>query len=71
MFLSLRTIQRIWVARPRRIKTFKRSNDPDFATKLDDVVGLYMNPPRRAVVVSIEEKSRFRRSTGPVSDIGR
>ena len=62
MGLSLRTIQRIWAAhklQPHRIKTFKRSNDPDFAAKLDDVVGLYMNPPRHAVVVSIDEKSQI------------
>jgi hypothetical protein len=60
MGLSLRTIQRIWAAhklQPHRIRTFKRSNDPDFAAKLDDVVGLYMNPPRHAVVVSIDAKS--------------
>jgi hypothetical protein len=43
---------------PHRIRTFKRSNDPDFA-KLDDVVGLYMNPPRHAVGVSIDEKSQI------------
>ena len=62
MGLSLRTIQRIWAAhklQPHRIRTFKRSNDPDFAAKLDDVVGLYMNPPRHAVVVSIDEKSQI------------
>ena len=60
MGLSLRTIQRIWAAhnlQPHRIRTFKRSTDPDFAARLDDVVGLYMNPPRHAVVVSIDEKS--------------
>ena len=60
MGLSLRTVQRIWSAhglQPHRIRTFKRSTDPDFAAKLDDVVGLYMNPPRHAVVVSIDEKS--------------
>ena len=44
---------------PHRIRTFKRSNDPDFAAKLDDVVGLYMNPPRHAAVVSIDEKSQI------------
>jgi hypothetical protein len=62
MGLSLRTIQRIWAAhnlQPHRIRTFKRSTDPDFAARLDDVVGLYMNPPRHAVVVSIDEKSQI------------
>src|SRR4051812_3531798 len=66
MGLSLRTIQRIWAAhklQPHRIRTFKRSTDPDFAARLDDVVGLYMNPPRHAVVVSIDEKSQSRPST--------
>ena len=56
------TIQRIWAAhklQPHRIGTFKRSNDPDFAAKLDDAVGLYMNPPRHAAVVSIDEKSQI------------
>ncbi len=62
MSLSLRTVQRIWAAhklQPHRIRTFKRSTDPDFAARLDDVVGLYMNPPRHAVVVSIDEKSQI------------
>ena len=63
--LSLRTIQRIWVpahklpAAPDQ-DTSSRSNDPDFAAKkLDDVVGLYMNPLRHAAVVSIDEKSQI------------
>jgi len=62
MGLSLRTVQRIWAAhklQPHRIRTFKRSTDPEFSTRLDDVVGLYMNPPRHAVVVSIDEKSQI------------
>jgi hypothetical protein len=61
MGLSLRTIQRIWVAhklQPHRIKTFKRSNDPDFAAKLDDVVGLYMNPPRHDDPVRRAQRAR-------------
>jgi transposase len=60
--LSLRTIQRIWEAhrlQPHRIRTFKRSNDPAFAAKVEDVVGLYMDPPAHAVVVSIDEKSQI------------
>ena len=54
--LSLRTVQRIWKAhrlQPHRIRTFKRSNDPAFAEKVEDVVGLYMHPPAHAVVLSI------------------
>jgi transposase len=60
--LSLRTVQRIWEAhrlQPHRIRTFKRSNDPAFAEKVEDVVGLYMHPPAHAVVLSIDEKSQI------------
>src|SRR5438874_8603796 len=60
--LSLRTIQRIWEAhrlQPHRLRTFKRSKDPAFAAKVEDIVGLYMNPPAHAVVVSIDEKSQI------------
>ena len=62
MSLSLRTIQRIWAAhklRPHWIRTFERSSDPEFASKIEDVVGLYMNPPRHAVVGSIDERSQI------------
>ena len=60
--LSLRTIQRIWEAnrlQPHRIRTFKRSTDPAFAEKVEDIVGLYMHPPAHAVVLSIDEKSQI------------
>jgi transposase len=60
--LSLRIVQRIWEAhrlQPHRIRTFKRSNDPAFAEKVEDVVGLYMHPPAHAVVLSIDEKSQI------------
>jgi len=60
--LSLRTVQRIWAAhklQPHRIRTFKRSRDPEFAAKLADIVGLYMAPPRHAVVLSVDEKSQI------------
>ena len=60
--LSLTTVQRIWRShhlQPHRVRTFKRSTDPQFATKLDDVVGLYMAPPRHAVVLSVDEKSQI------------
>ena len=55
-------MQRIWSAhrlQPHRIRTFKRSNDPAFANKLADIVGLYMAPPRHAVVLSVDEKSQI------------
>ena len=38
---------------------FKRSNDPEFAEKVEDIVGLYMDPPKHTVVVSIDEKSQI------------
>lgn len=55
------TVARIWKARrlrPWQVDTFKLSNDPNFEEKLVDVVGLYMNPPERAVVFSFDEKTQ-------------
>jgi transposase len=55
------TVARIWRAReirPHRVETFKLSNDPAFEEKLVDVVGLYLNPPERAVVLCFDEKSQ-------------
>jgi transposase len=60
--ISLRAVQRLWEAhrlQPHRIRTFKRSNDPAFAEKVEDIVGLYMSPPAHAVVLSIDEKSQI------------
>ena len=60
--ISLRAVQRIWEAprlQPHRIRSFKRSNDPAFAAKVTDIVGLYMHPPAHAVVLSIDEKSQI------------
>lgn len=60
--ISLRAVQRIWDAhrlQPHRLRTFKKSNDPAFAEKVEDVVGLYMEPPCHAVVLSIDEKSQI------------
>jgi len=60
--LSLTTIQRIWKAHklaPHRLRSFKRSNDPAFAEKVEDIVGLYIHPPAHAVVLSIDEKSQI------------
>ena len=59
---GLSSVQRIWRAhrlQPHRLRTFKRSNDPDFAAKLSDIVGLYMDPPAHAVVLSIDEKTQI------------
>ena len=52
----------LWQAhrlQPHRIRTFRRSNDREFAEKVEDIVGLYMNPPKHAEVVSIDEKSQI------------
>jgi transposase len=60
--VSLRTVQRIWAAhrlQPHRLRTFKRSTDPEFAAKLEDIVGLYVDPPKHAVVLSVDEKSQI------------
>jgi hypothetical protein len=59
---SLSAVQRIWRAhrlQPHRLRTSKKSTDPAFAAKVEDIVGLYMNPPAHAVVVSIDEKSQI------------
>ena len=60
--VSLRSVQRILEAHqltPHRIRTFKLSKDPKFAEKLRDVVGLYVDPPAHAVVLSVDEKSQI------------
>ena len=63
--LSPATIQRLWKAhglQPHRVETFKLSRDPRFIEKLEDVVGLYLAPPEKAIVFSVDEKSRAPRS---------
>ena len=60
--VSPATVQRIWDAhglKPQRLKTFKLSNDPRFTEKLTDVVGLYLNPPEKALVLCVDEKSQI------------
>ncbi len=44
---------------PHRIRTFKLSKDPEFVEKLRDIVGLYVDPPAHAVVLSVDEKSQI------------
>ena len=56
------TVSRIWRAhglKPHQVDYFKVSSDPDFISKLRDVVGLYVDPPKRAVVFSFDEKSQI------------
>lgn len=60
--ISLRSVQRIWAAhnlQPHRLRSFKLSRDPQFAERLLDVVGLYVDPPAHAVVLSVDEKSQI------------
>ncbi len=60
--VSHTTVQKIWAARglrPHKVHTFKLSTDPKFEEKLADVVGLYLNPPERAIVLSVDEKSQI------------
>jgi transposase len=59
--LSPASIQRIWKAhglKPHQIRSFKLSRDPRFVEKLRDIVGLYLNPPEHALVLSVDEKSQ-------------
>ena len=58
--VSSATVQRVWAARglkPHLVETFKLSNDPKFEEKLIDVVGLYLSPPEKAIVLCMDEKS--------------
>ena len=60
--VSIHQVQQVWAAadlRPHRLKNFKISNDPKFAEKVVDVVGLYMDPPDNAVVLSVDEKTQI------------
>jgi transposase len=60
--LSRMAVQRIWKAhklQPHRVETFKLSRDPQFVEKVRDVVGLYLNPPDKALVLSVDEKSQI------------
>jgi transposase len=55
-------VRQVWAAadlKPHRIKSFKISNDPQFAEKVLDVVGLYLNPPDNALVLSVDEKTQI------------
>jgi transposase len=60
--ISVSSVQRIWRAhglRPHLVRRFKLSNDPQFAAKLKEIVGLYVNPPDHAIVLSVDEKSQI------------
>jgi transposase len=60
--VSAATVRRIWDAhglQPHRVRKFKLSRDPQFVEKLTDVVGLYLNPPDKALVICVDEKSQI------------
>ncbi len=60
--VSTTTVHRIWRAfglRPHRVESFKLSSDPMFVDKVRDIVGLYLDPPRRALVLCVDEKSQI------------
>jgi transposase len=60
--VSPSSVGRVWAAaglKPHRLRTFKLSNDRRFEEKLDDIVGLYLNPPEHAIVFSCDEKSQI------------
>jgi transposase len=60
--ISYSSVQRIWQAhglKPHLVKTFKISRDKNFAAKVEDVVGLYLNPPDKALVFCVDEKSQI------------
>lgn len=60
--VSTSSVQRIWRAfglQPHRVETFRLSKDPLFIEKVRDVVGLYLNPPQRALVLCVDEKSQI------------
>ena len=60
--VSYSSVQRIWRAhglKPHLVETFKVSRDKNFAAKVEDVVGLYLNPPDKALVLCVDEKSQI------------
>lgn len=62
MGISHTSVQRIWAEhglKPHLVRTFKVSNDPAFAEKVEDIVGLYLDPPEKALVLSVDEKSQI------------
>jgi len=62
MGISHTSVQRIWAEaglKPHLVRTFKVSTDPDFSEKVKDIVGLYLDPPDKAVVLAVDEKSQI------------
>lgn len=60
--VSASTVRRVWQShglKPHRVKYFRLSDDPDFAEKVEDIVGLYLNPPEHALVLALDEKTQI------------
>ncbi len=60
--VSPSTVHRVWTKhklQPHRVESFKFSTDPEFAFKVRDIVGLYLNPPDKALILSVDEKSQI------------
>jgi DNA-binding CsgD family transcriptional regulator len=71
--ISKSTVSNLWRShniKPHRTKTFKVSRDPKFLQKLTDVVGLYLNPPDKAIVLCVDEKSQIVRRDKPAWNRG-
>ena len=73
--LSHTTVRKIWNAfglQPHRVENFKLSNDPQFIEKVRDIVGLYLNPPTKAIVLCVDEKSQIQAldRTQPILPMG-
>ena len=66
--ISVSSVQRIWRAhglQPHRVRQFKLSTDPQFAAKLREIVGLYVDPPTHTIVLSVDEKSQIQALVAP------
>ena len=62
LVMSETTVWRVWQSanlKPHRTETFKLGTDPEFVAKIRDVVGLYLDPPERAIVLSVDEKTQI------------
>ncbi len=73
--LTQTAIVRIWRAfrlQPHRVESFKFSKDPQFVEKVRDIVGLHMNPPDRAILLCVDEKSQVQalNRTQPILPFG-
>jgi hypothetical protein len=72
--VSMSTVHRIWRAfslPPHRRETFKLSTDPQFVDKVHDIVGLYLDPPEKALVICVDEKSQIQANVATAANASR